>query len=45
MATIIINVTDVEDAADACREVAEQIEQGNTNGLIGWSADSWEIDD
>ena len=45
MATIVINVTNREDAADACREVANLIEQGYTNGLIGWSADSWEIDD
>ena len=45
MATIIINVTDAEDAANACREVAEAIEQGYTNGLIGWSADTWEIED
>lgn len=45
MATIIINVTDVEDAAEACREVAQQIENGSTNGIIGWSCDTWEIDD
>ena len=44
MATIIINVEDVENAADACRKVAELIEEGYTSGLIGYSADSWEIE-
>lgn len=44
MATITINVDDIEDAATACREVANLIEEGYTNGTIGCSGDTWEID-
>jgi len=44
MAQIVIEVSDIDNAADACREVAEQIENGYTNGLVGWSADSWSIE-
>lgn len=45
MATITIEVENREDAAQACREVAELIEQGYHSGLVGWSSDSWEIED
>lgn len=45
MATITIEVENREDAAQACREVAEQVEQGYNGGLIGFSADSWGIED
>ena len=45
MATITIEVSDINNAADACREVAEKIEEGYTNGLVGWSSDSWSIDE
>lgn len=44
MATITIEVENMEDAAQVCREVAEQIEQGYRGGLVGWSSDSWEIE-
>lgn len=45
MATITINVEDIKDAAEACREVAKLIEEGYTNGFIGWSADTWVIEE
>ena len=45
MATIIINVDDISDAAEACREVAGLIDEGYTNGIIGVSGDTWEIDE
>lgn len=45
MATITINIENIEDAAIACREVANLIEEGNTSGLIGWSVDTWDIED
>lgn len=45
MATITIEVEERENAADACREVANLIEQGYSSGIIGWSGDSWDIDD
>ena len=45
MTTITIGVENREDAAQACREVAELIEQGYNGGLIGWSTDSWNIED
>jgi hypothetical protein len=45
MAAIIINVDDPDDYAEACRVVARQIEEGYTNGLIGWSANSWSIEE
>lgn len=44
MATITINVEDINDAADACREVSELIEQGYYSGTIGCSGDTWELD-
>lgn len=45
MATITINIEDVNDAADACREVADKIDEGYTSGLIGFSSDSWELNE
>lgn len=44
MAQIIINVDDIENAADACREVADKIEEGYTSGLVGCSCDTWSIE-
>lgn len=44
MATIIINVDDIDDAAEACREVAEAIDEGYHSGIIGVSGDTWEIE-
>ena len=45
MATITINIEDVNDAADACREVADKIDEGYTSGLISFSGDSWELNE
>ena len=45
MATITINVENIEDAATACREVANLIEEGYTRGMIGCSGDPWDIED
>lgn len=45
MATITINVENIEDAAIACNEVAKLIEEGYTSGIIGCSGDTWEIDE
>ena len=45
MATITIEVENREDAVQACREVAGLIEEGYVSGMIGWSADSWSIED
>lgn len=45
MAQIIINIENEEDAPFACREVASSIENGNICGTIGWSSDTWEIND
>lgn len=45
MAQIIIEIEDVNDAADACREVANLIDEGYTNGIIGCSGDTWTLDD
>lgn len=47
MATITINIEDIDDldnVAEACREVAQKIEEGYTCGIIGCSADTWEFD-
>jgi len=43
MAVITINVSDRDDAAWACRLVADRIEEGCTGGILGWSADEWNI--
>lgn len=45
MATITIEVENADDAAWACREVADAIEQGYTGGTIRWSSDTWSIND
>ena len=45
MAKIIIEVENIDDAADACREVATSIENGYYCGTIGVSSDTWEIED
>lgn len=43
--TITIKVQTPDDAADACREVADAIEQGYNGGIIGVSSDTWGIDE
>ena len=45
MATITIEVSDIDDAASACREVADKIEEGYHNGIIGWSCDTWSLEE
>ena len=45
MATITIEVENRENAAQACREVAGLIDEGYVSGEIGWSCDSWSIED
>lgn len=45
MATITINIEDVNDAADACREVADKIDEGYASSFIGFSSDSWELNE
>lgn len=42
---IVIRVENPNDASDACREVAKSIEDGYTSGTIGWSSDTWEINE
>ena len=44
MITITINVENGNEASDACREVARLIENGYTNGMIGCSGDTFEIE-
>ena len=44
MATITIEVDNILDAADACREVADRIEEGYRSGIVGWSGDTWSIE-
>lgn len=44
--TIVIEGIDEEDGlAEALREVAEKIEQGYTNGIVGYSSASWRIEE
>ncbi len=45
MAQIVIEIEEIEDAANACREVANLIEQGYTNGMIGYSGDTWSLEE
>ena len=45
MATITINIEDIEDASLACIEVANLIEEGYKNGTIGFSGDTWKIEE
>lgn len=44
MVTITINIENGKDASEACREVARLIENGYTNGMIGCSGDTFEIE-
>lgn len=44
MAKIIIEVSDIDDAANYCREVAEKIEEGYSSGLVGWTDDAWSLE-
>ena len=44
MVTITINITNGNEASDACREVARMIENGYTSGMIGCSRDTFEIE-
>ena len=44
MVTITINIENGNEAAEACREVARLIENGYTNGMIGCSSDTFEIE-
>ena len=44
MVTITINIENGNDASEACRKVARLIENGYTNGMIGCSGDTFEIE-
>lgn len=44
MVTITINVENGNEASEACREVARMIDNGYTNGMIGCSGDTFEIE-
>ena len=44
MVTITINIENGNEASEACREVARMIENGYTNGMIGCSGDTFEIE-
>ena len=44
MARIVIEVENILDAAEACREVADKIEQGYRGGIVGWSGDTWQVE-
>ena len=45
MANIIINnIPEDEDYAEACRWVAKAIDNGETNGILGWSSIDWYIE-
>ena len=44
MITITINIENGNEASEACREVARMIENGYTNGMIGCSGDTFEIE-
>ena len=44
MVTITINIENGNEASEACREVARLIENGCTNGMIGCSGDTFEIE-
>lgn len=53
MARIVVNmpnafnddVYDKHDAAEALREIADRIDEGYTNGIVGWSDDTWSIEE
>ena len=42
---IKINIENPDDVRCALEEVANSIEQGYTNGFIGCSGDTWEINE
>ena len=44
MVTITINIENGNEAAEACREVARMIDNGYTNGMVGCSGDTFEIE-
>lgn len=44
MVTITINIENGNEASEACREVARMIDNGYTNGMIGCSCDTFEIE-
>lgn len=44
MVTITINIENGNEASEACREVARMIENGYTNGMIGCSSNTFEIE-
>ena len=44
MARIIIDVAETTIYADACRYVADQLDMGNTNGILGYSSDEFWIE-
>ena len=44
MVTITINIKNGNEASEACREVARMIDNGYTNGMIGCSGDTFEIE-
>ena len=44
MVTITINIENGNEASEACREVARMIDNGYTNGMIGCSGDTFEIE-
>ena len=44
MVTITINIENGNEASEVCREVARMIDNGYTNGMIGCSGDTFEIE-
>lgn len=44
MERIIIECSDIDDAAYCCQYVAKKISEGYTNGIIEWSSDEWYIE-
>lgn len=43
MYKITINIENIANASDACKIVANLIDKGYVGGLLGVSADSWDI--
>ena len=44
MAKIVIECSDLDDAATACRMVADELDKGEKFGTLGWSTDDWWVD-
>lgn len=42
---VIENIDEEDGIAEALREVAEKIEEGYTNGVVGWSGATWYIEE